>query len=296
MQELVIQPGEGSKKGRSFQAVCVAVMTANALFPEANGKTIRPVWAMFAGSESELRPFMANLRLGRKAEPSIASYRKQGDGERVEFLKTVGFTIGWQRETEGTLATIFHPGLFRLDPGMVDPAGISFVMLVPNEWADAQKLDPEAAVAYVKTLGFPVTDEVLTALVPTAYLFAAYLDRRTRCPLVPDGRFYLQLLCASLTAGIASFPGTDVKHSYGHRDEWGHNKRHGFNFSFGGYSNYRGDPGYEALNIRHAISCMVNHEDFEAFLAEQVTEFYARTDGDGEFTSLGKLLDLSSLV
>jgi len=292
MKDLVIQPSEG-KKGRSFQAVCVAVMTANALFPEANGKTIRPVFAMFAGTDQELRPFMANLRLGRKAEPPIASYRKQGDGERVEFLKTVGFQVAWQREAEGSIATIYHPDLFRPDPGMVDPAGITFVMLVPNDWADAQDVDLKAAADYVKGFGYKLTDEELQALVPTAYLFAAYIDRRTRCPLIADGRFYLQLLCAALDNGMASFPGSDVKYSYGHRDEWGHNPKHGFNVSIGSYNAHHG-PGLEVINARHAISFAAAHDAFEAFLAEQVTTYFERTDG--EFISVAKLVDLSSLL
>ncbi len=293
MQELVIQQKDDDKKGRSFQAICLAVMTANALFPEANGKTIRPVWAMFAGSDAQLRPFMANLKLGRKAEPRIESYRKQGDSERVEFLKTIGYYMAWQRETEGSIATIYHPDLFRLDPGMVDPSGISFVMLVPSEWEDRQAVDREAAVSYVSAFRYPLSPEKLHALVPAAYLFAAYLDRRTRCPLIADGRFYLQLLCAALDSGFASFPGSDVKYCYNHRSDWGINSKQGFNIAIGGYDRIH-TPGIEVLSLRHAISFLAKHTDFEAFLAEQVAIYFSRTDG--EFRSLSKLVDLSGLL
>jgi hypothetical protein len=291
MRELVIQPKD-DKKGRSFQATCLAIITANGLFPEANGKTIRPVWAMFAGSEAELRPFMANLRLGRKAEPPIPDYRKQGDGERVEFLKTVGYYLAWQRETEGSIATIYHPDLFRLDPGMVNPTGLSFVMLVPSDWEDTQEVDRETAVDYVADFQYPITRGNLYELVPTAYLFAAYIDRRTRCPLIADGRFYLQLLCAALHAGHASFPGTNVQYVYTSRHDWGHNSKQGFNIAVGGHKANNAE-GIEALNLRHAISFLAKHTEFEEFLAEQVAIYFSRTEG--EFRSISKVVDLSCL-
>ena len=288
MQTLVIQPQEG-KKGRSFQANCVAIITANGLFDEANGKTIRPVWAMFAGSDNELRPFVANLKLGRKAQSE--SYRRQGDDDRLEFLKTVGYYVAWQRETEGSLATLYHPDLFRLDPGMVDPKGVGFILLVPTDWAEQQKLKTEAAVEFVNVLGYPLDREALTTLVPTAYLFAAYLDRRTRCPLIADGHFYLQLLCAALDKGLASFPGSNIKYVYNSRHDWGHNSKHGFNVALGGYDYSRDEFELSRINIRHAISFGASHADFEAFLAEQVSVYFDHMDG--RFVSLAEKVDLS---
>lgn len=276
MKDYVIQPREGHK-GRSFQASCVAFVTANTLFTEAQGaSTIRPVWAMFASTEAELRPFAANLRLGRKAEKEGQS-RRGGDGERLEFLKSVGYLMSWQRESEGSLVTLYHPELFRLDPGLVDPNGISFVLLVPSDWSDAQRVDVASNVRHVQALYPKLDASYLASLVPTAYLFAAYLDRRTRCPLVADGKFYMQLLLAALDTGLASLPGNNARY-HSHRDDWGHNNRHHFDLEIGGDSYSR--ESLETIGIKHAVSFHASHATFEAFVAEQVTSFFGSVRGN----------------
>lgn len=226
---------------------------------------------MFAGSDAELRSFITNLRLGRKAERQ--GNHRGSDEDRLEFLKSVGYQITWQRELEGAIATLFHPDLFRLDPGMVDPAGIQFVLLVPKDWSDAQAVVVRPAVDHVRALAPAVDPSLLEGLVPTAYLFAAYLDRRTRCPLVADGRFYLQLLVAALDQGLASLPGNCARYNSG-RSEWGHNPRHGFNFEIGGERYCR--DNIKTIGLKHAISFSASHEVFEAFLAEQVSLFFGR--------------------
>lgn len=271
MEDYVIAPKDGGK-GRSFSATCVAVVTADSLW-ETAGNTIRPVWAMFATSEAELKPFMANLRLGRKAEKASNVNQRRGDDERLEFLKSAGYQVTWQRAEEGTIATIFYPELFRLDPGMVDPSGLKFVLLVPTDWANSQTVDVASAVQHVRMMAPQLDTDLLASLVPTAYLFAAFLDRRTRCPLVADGRFYLQLLVASLHCGFATFPGRNVRYNPD-RGEWGHHPQHRFNLEIGGDSYSR--ENIEAIGFQHAIAVLAKHEAFEAFLAEQVTLFFDR--------------------
>ncbi len=271
MEDYVIQP-KSEGKGRSFAATCVALVTADSLW-ETGGKTVRPVWAMFATSDAELKPFMANLRLGRKAEKASNANRSHGDEDRLEFLKSAGYQVTWQRAEEGSLATIFYPELFRLDPGLVDPSGIKFVLLVPTDWSETQQVDVSSAVKHVHTLAPTLDVDLLSSLVPTAYLFAAFLDRRTRCPLVADGRFYLQLLVASLHYGFASFAGRNARYNP-HREDWGHHPKHRFNVEIGGDSYSR--ESIETIGFQHAISVLGKHEEFEAFLAEQVTLFFDR--------------------
>jgi hypothetical protein len=292
MRDLVIQP-QNEKKGRAFHATCVALATANALLDESGSETIRPVWGVFAGSEAELKPFMANLRLGRKAEPWA---NRHGNSQRVEFLKSVGYVVSYQRESEGAIATIYHPELFRLDPGMVDPGGLKFVMMVPDDWSARQSVDPVQAVKHVRTFKPSVDDDFLAALVPSAYLFAAYLDRRTRCPLIADGRFYLQLLCAALFTGMASFPGDSVRgHAYhSHASEWGFHRRFGFNITVGGIDKTFQGPTYRDVGLCQAIAFSASHEDFESFLAEQVSYFFERVERN--FTPLSERVDLSAFI
>jgi hypothetical protein len=231
MQEFTIQPETG-KKGRSFSATCTALVVADTLWSAGAGDTIRPIWAQFIGTDSELRPFVTNLKLGRKAEPT-KQYGKTSNTERLEFVKSAQYQVAWQREPEGSIVTLFHPDLFRLDPGMVDPQGASFVMLVPRWWTDAQTLDPESA---------------------RASLFAAYLDRRTRCPLVNDVAFYVTLLAAAVDKGFARLPGDrDIKYARG---------------------TFQAD-GLEEAGIDSAIAFTAPHDELETFLAEQVGVFFA---------------------
>lgn len=271
--DFIIETGQG-KKGRAFTAASVALVTARGLFDEAQADAIRPLWAAFAGSDATVRPFVANLRIGRKAAPR--GMHKPGPADRIEFLKSVGYQVSWQREDEGSVATIYHPELLRLDPGMNDHEHIRFAMLVPTWWLDEQAptLDPEAAVRHVEQLkGFPVAvvqniesnmrainRNTLLELVPTATLMAAYLDRRSRCPIIADARFHTQLFCALLDVGMASLPGNDTR--YGTRSpSWGVGK-HGFDAR-----------GLEHVGVRHAIAFNASREGFESVLAEQTSAY-----------------------
>ncbi len=144
MTKYIIETGQG-KKGRSFRATAVALATADGLWNPA-GSTIRPVYAVFAGTDQELKFFVANLKAGKKAQSSNRS--KSSDKERLEFLKTVKYNVAWQREAEGTIVTIFHPELFVLDPGMIDPDGIRVCLFVPTDWAvNAAVLEFDALLA-----------------------------------------------------------------------------------------------------------------------------------------------------
>lgn len=263
MQDFVIQPQEG-RKGRSFQGTAVAIVTASGLCEASGGSCCRPVWAMFAGPDASLRPFVTNLKLGRKADP-IGKNMRNNSEERIEFMKSVGYYVSWQKEPEGSLATIYHPDLFRVDPGMVDPDGIQFVLLVPSDWAEHQKvqINEEQALAHLKRVGLPTDKVPFRDLVVASYLMAAYLDRRTHCPLVADGLFYLQLMVAALDQGLASTPSDNLRWGSTYR-EWGYQSHHGFRAA-----------GLDSVGIRQAYSFLAKHEQFDKFLAEQVTLFFS---------------------
>jgi hypothetical protein len=116
---------------------------------------------------------------------------------------------------------------------MVDPRGAAFVMLTPSWWLEQQTLPPDAA---------------------RASLFAAMLDRRTRCPLVADVSFYRQLWAAAMVQGLATTPETNVA-GYVHR------------FSAEGLE----QAGLDPLG---AITFKASHDVLEAFLAEQVGMYF----------------------
>lgn len=255
MRELVIQPlKEG--KGRSFQATLLAYVIADSLWAggSANTEAIRPVWMMVGGTENELRPFIANLQLGRKAE----AFGKSKNPDRFEILKSAGFQTTWQRTEVGSAVTLFAPDLFRVDPGMVDPKGVEFCILPDKLLVKGIHVEPEAR-RYVDTLGVP--ENYRDHILRMCPLFIGYLDRRTRCPLVRDQRFYAQVLTSALTQGLATWS-ADRSHYYG-RDEWG---KHG---SLRFVENDTDDVG-----LAPGIAFRSSHERLEQFLAEQVRLYF----------------------
>jgi hypothetical protein len=269
MRPLTILPTDG--KGRAFSAACLATVEASGVWTSDRTDDTRPVWAMFAGSDAEMRAFVANLQMGKKAVFGSGSERyKRGD--RLELLRSAGYTFAWQRDLERdvSIATAFLPDLFRMDPGMVDPGGVSFVCLPTQAWVDAQRFDPSdlaAAVQHGEKLNTPHTVEQLAALVPMAFLFAVYLDRRTQAPLLADGRFYLQILLASLADGMASWPLEGSYYSR-HDHEWGINGALGFRCI-----------DTVKVGLARGLAFSASHATIEAFLAREVATFFSLQGG-----------------
>ncbi len=135
-------------------------------------------------------------------------------------------------------------------------------MLPPVEWIKQQRIETDPLVAHAARLGYPLTEEQLRGLVPLAFLFTAYLDRRTSYPILSDGRFYLQLLCACLAQGLASWSKVD---RYGGYHEFGHN---GPTF----YEKCTGD-----VNLAPGIAFNASHERLQKMLSEQVDLFISMT-------------------
>jgi hypothetical protein len=198
MQTLVID-SEDSEKGRSFSAHLMAHVIAP--HDLGQGPEIRPIWAMVGGTDAAVRAVVANLRSGRRAHP--AGNRTKAS-EAYLFPKAVPFHVGWQKAPQGLLATLFLPELFRLDIGMVDPSGVSFYALpLASQLAGMPAIECERAADHVLRCRPALmsyrqepgnTDrDWLVRVAPLALLFLAYLDRRTRLPLLPDARFALQL-------------------------------------------------------------------------------------------------------
>lgn len=263
MRDIVIEPQNGTK-GRVFRATVFASIEADLMWDggRAAGDTERPVWAMIAGSDQELRSVLANLRVGRKARYLTKSqlYRF-GKQDRLEFLKSEGFSQTWQKEVEGSIATLYHPEMFRIDPGMVDPNGITFILLVSQEWHAAQTVDVAPIVQHLKRYGYKAPDEQLAHWAVTSHLFAVYLDRRTRCPLVTDGRFYAQLMLRCLGEGFATF--SHLGNSYDRDTKFGVNSAKRFV-----------EIDTDKVGLLPGIAMQATHEKFEELLAQEVDQYF----------------------
>lgn len=253
-RELRITSEEGAKS-RSFSAQLIGEVFANGLISSASN-TRRPVWMMCVASHAESPPFSMNLKLGHKAE----IVKTHGKGDRYELLRTTGYAIAHQKLASGTVTTAYVPDLFQVDPGMVDPDGAKFVLLAERRWL--ARSNPTAALCQLaRELGV-ITDALTADLVMLAPLFCAYLDRRTRAPLVPDPAFQFRVLVACLVEGAASLPMS--RHSTKYDRGWGRSGAFGLSCE-----------GIEDLGLLPPIAFSAKHDALEALLAEQATLHFA---------------------
>lgn len=264
---LIVQEKEG--KGRSFEALALSWVTADRLWEGGfTSDNIRPIWLMFTASDEQIRAFSANLITGRKADiyglsETVSTWSRRKP-ERLELLKSSGYQLTAQKLGNGsTIMTAFLPDLFRLDPGMVDPEGINFCILPSKEWLGRQTVDSITPVRHMLQLDPKCDLEIILSLVTLSYLFAAYLDRRTRCPLINDPRFYLQLLCACLEVGLATLSGAKPYSN----STWG---RHSM-FKFEEYNT-------EAVGLLPGLAFKASHADLEKVLSDQTALYFELLD------------------
>ena len=161
MRDVRIEPKDEGK-GRTFRATLLASVEADSMWEGGLTGTddARPVWAMFAASDAELRPFQANLATGRKiiVGKEGSHYRRRSD--KIELLKTAGYQYTWQREAEGSILTACMMDLFRRDPGMVDPTGACFVVMPTEAWLASPKVDKVDEIVAHARHGFIQSREV----------------------------------------------------------------------------------------------------------------------------------------
>jgi len=247
---VTIETSDSDKKGRSFEFELVAYLDAPALTGASPTKAVRPLWAVAAVSHGAAIPVRANLLNGRKFG--------KDRGDSFELLKSAPYQWETQRVPEGVLYTIYQPEYMVADPGFIDPDGINFVVLPTVTWLAAMQTDLEdqgllkimkALKIYQKMFGkLPdgsqlkgVKDQSdLYALAP---LFGAYLDRRTRVPLIQDTAFRVLLLLTCLDHNMAHL-GSDY------------------------YRDQLKAVGVEALGYKFPLMFHSSHEHFEKFAAE----------------------------
>ncbi len=279
MHHLTIAPPEpktptASRKGRSFGAEKVCHITANAMWEggRADTQTIRPVLLRLLGTESGLRAFTANVRMGRPMEvPSGKSYGHDAP-TRYECLRSAKYTYTTQRTPDGAICTIYQSALLALDPGLMDPELISFVCLTPDWWTVAQfaTIRQDAALCQALVRAGQLIDpdtkaDTLLGLAPHAMRVAAYLEKRTRRPMPAGIPFALALLLAAHQAGLLEHA---VAQSYSRYAVKNSKRRTGLQ-----------EDGCAAAGIGQLCACRVSHQELDAFLA-QLVHRYLTTIGD----------------
>ncbi len=287
-------------KSRSFSAIKLAHVCAGMLWEggEVKSDTIRPVWMLLTGTDTELRPFLANFRMGRQAALATnESHHSRKKPVRFELLKSAGYSFSSRRiaSPDGTTSEVVTATLdevLALDPGMVDPAGCCFLALPPAWWVveqrarlRADRVRCEQIVTHARALalhrvdgpllpkGVAFTPDELLDLAPIAAYVLAYIDRRTRRPLLMGLDFAVQLYLAGLRDGVLSFSATaeSARNSYrtptSKTDRWLW-ARHQWAESF-----VEEDTG--SVGLLPGVVGWTTHEQLDRLLAAEVLRYTA---------------------
>lgn len=249
-----------TKKGRTFKGQLIARVIGDGIWPggETDTEVERPVFAVIVASVGEAGPLVANLRAGRRAILGEHRGYSRRKAPGIEFLKSAQYEWRTQRHPEGVIIQAFLRELVQLDGGLVDPSGIRFVLLPP---ASAIVKPAENATTWSQEDG--PTDDDRALIDGLAPWFAAWVDRRTRAPLVPDRRFQALLLTRCLGAGLASFS----HDGRAYRTSWGRTASLGYV-----------ETDLDLVGLGPGLAMKATHEEFERVLGETVAEFYEPAD------------------
>jgi hypothetical protein len=229
--QLAVGRKKKGAKSRAFSVQLLGYLLADSLWEsKRTGGALQPVWVAYLGTDQECRAFTANFRAGRAADAG---------SDRFQLPKKAPHRWVVQRVPDASITVGYLPELFHLDPAGPVGEQVAFVFAPPRAWIDEQAALLEADFG----------DEAPE--VARAALFAAYLDRRTRLPLVHDLRFHLQLFRAALEADWLSEPAASA---------------------------YSGGvlvaDGAAACGLDRPIACSVAQDELAEFLVVQTSHFH----------------------
>ena len=256
-------------KGRSFRGEVVAYASANSFWEggeNAGRELIRPVFAVFACSDAEARPFAANLQCGNKAQV-YNHYGHEEKGTRWEFMRSAKYTYAQQKHPEGVFVTAYLHELFRDDAAMVDPEEVKFILLPAKDWLaphDQRVMDHLQAwcgqIDWKERSVQVPTDAQIETIARTCHLWARQIAVRTKLPIPNDARFFAQALASCLLHGVSTFSGE----GRGWRSSFGTN---------GGFYH----EGLDLFGMSNGVATKAKHEDVAKVFAEQVEIFFGMT-------------------
>lgn len=258
----------GPVKTRRFSVTLLGWTAADSMwFTTGQQNVTQPVWMAYAGSESAVRAFTANLRCGHKAAMSLGPGHGEYRGDIFQIPKRSGHRWVQQRLGDSALGMVYLPEPFHLEPNRLGEQGrIDFLFMPPLWWLDAQteRLRPE--------LGHDAREAAHAAL------FVAFLDRRTPRPLVNDLRFHLQLYRAALEQPWvmpAKPPG----------ERWARRAGHVYAFNT------------RACGLAEPLRVGVAADAFEQFLTAQTTTYFEQEiqHGTSRIPSTGRFLPYPEL-
>lgn len=180
--------GKKTKKSRTFRVHLLGYLTSPPGFPALPGDSEKhdlPVWIAYTGSDAEVQAFTANFRVGRAAEIEEKGRPKHHRSVKNHLLVAKSAGHKWQirRFDDATVALGYVPELFHLEPPPPSPDAThhDWIFCPPGWWLDK-------AIA-----GLEERHGAQAPLFARATYFAAYLDRRSRLPILRDPEFHVRL-------------------------------------------------------------------------------------------------------
>lgn len=262
MYTIRIVPEDG-KKGRVFQGHVLASIEADYLWKGGHSNFVRPIWAMIAATEGQSTALIANLRVGRRAD--MYNQYNRVDGV-LEFMKSAYYEGFTQRTPAGIVTTLFLPEMMTMDLGMVDPEGIRFALAPDKAWYETQAPYTEDQLeedqAYLDRYTDSRNDSRYRYAEVSCFtkvyhpralasLIVVYLERRTRCPILQDPLFHIQLCEALGQEGCLKTTPLVQRYNSGPKTH-----------------------DTEKVGIPNVVTLNIKHADFEAILAAEVVRFY----------------------
>jgi hypothetical protein len=257
MEISIEQEEEG--KGRTFSGTVLSYISSDSHWESGGSDRLRPSFLVVATTEAQIRPLVANLRMGKKATISGDNHTHR-DG-KLEILKTSKMSVFYQRVSNAATATFVAPEIYDSNPGMVDPSGIKFILFPRRSLVQEIPWNRNRAKAILLSLTKRTEiPEWFLPLIDLAPLFAVYLDSRTRCPLINDPAFFLVLMYSCIQGGLA---GTWAKSRY--------RVKNGEISSVYGYA-------HPQMDLSPPLAFKSDHAAFEAVLAPIAQWFMQNVD------------------
>ncbi len=288
------------RKGRSFSAIEIARIENDRIWKSGTSDNKRPIFFTYAATEYGAKAFTINLRTGR-----VAMDGQSSGSDVIEFMKSDEYVWPSPQRIPSAIPggstsivqTVYLPELFDLDPGLVDRTSVRFVVMPPLRSIDAEikKLDDSQRRDLFRMLsadgvilrgesgsGCPLSphqdadssskeiafsERAALALAVISSHLCARLDRRTRCPLLPDLAYRTLLTMHALKEGLATLPVDGQTTSYQMR-------------SMGGWrGSFRHSSEFKATGLREIgystpIAFRASHTDVDQFLAQNVQHYY----------------------
>lgn len=249
--------------GRVFSALSLGWVSAESIWKQGSSsdKVFRPIWSVFAGTG--LRPFVANIQRGTKVAMYSGSHKQSN---RLEYLKSVHYTVDWQFTPYGELATVYQADFFQIDPGIIDPQSVTFAMVLPKDVSQDIKITEKMLLRttnLLESVSWTLTSRIelsIPQFIRLAHWFGLYLNGRTRYPLLTDAMFYVTLFHRCLELGYACFVTRDRCDT-----GWGQNNHRSGAFA----------DGMKHLN-QVAVVMHCTHEEVEKLIEETTLSMVGR--------------------